>query len=31
VIDTSVLSRPEATAAVLGLLTSGGWLSATSP
>jgi sulfate adenylyltransferase len=28
VIDTSVLSRPEATAAVLGLLTSGGWLSA---
>jgi sulfate adenylyltransferase len=29
VIDTSALSRPEATAAVLGLLTSGGWLSAT--
>ena len=28
VIDTSALSRPEATAAVLGLLTSGGWLSA---
>jgi sulfate adenylyltransferase len=31
VIDTSVLSRPEATAAVLGLLTSGGWLSASEP
>jgi sulfate adenylyltransferase len=28
VIDTSAMSRPEATAAVLGLLTSGGWLSA---
>jgi sulfate adenylyltransferase len=28
VIDTSVTSRPEATAAVLRLLTSGGWLSA---
>jgi sulfate adenylyltransferase len=28
VIDTSALSRPAATAAVLGLLTSGGWLSA---
>ena len=31
VIDTSVMSRPEATAAVLGLLTSGGWLSASEP
>ena len=31
VIDTSQLNRQEATAAVLGLLTSGGWLSATEP
>jgi sulfate adenylyltransferase len=31
VIDTSVLSRSEATAAVLSLLTSGGWLSADEP
>ena len=31
VIDTSVLSRSEATAAVLSLLTSGGWLSANEP
>ena len=31
VIDTSVLSRSEATAAVLSLLTSGGWLSASEP
>ncbi len=31
VIDTSVTGRPEATAAVLGLLTSGGWLPATKP
>src|SRR6266571_3876671 len=31
VIDTSVTSRAEATAAVLGLLTSGGWLSAAEP
>ena len=31
VIDTSALSRPEATTVVLGLLTSGGWLSDTSP
>ena len=31
VIDTSVLSRPEATAAVLSLLTTGGWLSASEP
>ena len=29
VIDTSALSRSDATAAVLGLLTSGGWLAAT--
>jgi sulfate adenylyltransferase len=31
VIDTSVLGRTEATDAVLGLLTSGGWLSAARP
>jgi sulfate adenylyltransferase len=31
VIDTSSMSRPEATAAVLGLLKSGGWLSDTEP
>ena len=31
VIDTSVTGRPEATAAVLGLLTSGGWLPAVKP
>ena len=31
VIDTSALSRSEATAAVLSLLTSGGWLSASEP
>ncbi|MGD0686822.1 MAG: adenylyl-sulfate kinase [Streptosporangiaceae bacterium] len=31
VIDTSAMSRPEATAAVLGLLKSGGWLSETEP
>jgi sulfate adenylyltransferase len=31
VIDTSVLGRTEATDAVLGLLTSGGWLSAAQP
>ncbi len=31
VIDTSQLNRQEATAAVLGLLTSGGWLPAAQP
>ena len=31
VIDTSALSRSEATAAVLSLLTSGGWLSVSEP
>jgi sulfate adenylyltransferase len=31
VIDTSVLGRAEATAAVLRLLTSGGWLAVTQP
>jgi sulfate adenylyltransferase len=31
VIDTSQLSRQEATAAVLGLLTSGGWLPTAQP
>jgi hypothetical protein len=28
VIDTSTMTRQEATSAVLGLLTSGGWLAA---